>query len=263
VYLEGAAETAFQKYVDHEEDVRRRLIENEMAGTPLTEWKRAFFLSSQLRPTRGSVLDLDYMQDDYSDTWFISRAPHDSGEIVTANRALIDSFLAAQQLTDSPGHPQRTLAQRHLRATGVPVAAVLTELLTRVRLTRLADSQRYTGVLLQITAYLERNPTAVCSVYVMGVDEGRTTRLRRVNGNNEIDNIFQGAYPVERARRGEVYPGDFYIHDDVLTIQFHKLTLRDDTNIIAADVRAIAIWVPQSYSRDWLVQKSRAEASRG
>jgi hypothetical protein len=78
VFLEPRVRDAYSRYVEHEEDVRARLLEHVSTGQPLTEWKRAFFLTTALRPTRRNVLQLDYMQGTISEQWYSPDAPHDS-----------------------------------------------------------------------------------------------------------------------------------------------------------------------------------------
>jgi len=136
---------------------------------------------------------------------------------------------------------------------------VYDRLLTGLRLTRPADSQRYTGLLLQIEAYLENHPGATCSVYQMGTDEGQDVRRRRLTEDDEIDNLFQGAYVSGGEAKPSVYAGDRAIKSrDELTIQIHRLTLHDGKANVASDVPTIAVWVPSEMSRHWVVQESPA-----
>src|SRR5437016_11455445 len=76
VYLEPLVQTAYRQYVEHEEDIRDRLIKHRASGEPLREWRRAFFLTSTLRPTRRCVLDLDYMHSRFANSWFTPSSPH-------------------------------------------------------------------------------------------------------------------------------------------------------------------------------------------
>ena len=63
VFLQQGVSDIFEQYVDHEEHVRKKLLEHKQTGKSLTEWKRAFFLDMALRPTRASVLSLDFIKD--------------------------------------------------------------------------------------------------------------------------------------------------------------------------------------------------------
>ena len=61
IYLEQATSNAFTAYVEHEEDIRRQLIQLQSENQPLTSWKRQFILDRSLRPCRQSVLEFDFI----------------------------------------------------------------------------------------------------------------------------------------------------------------------------------------------------------
>lgn len=253
VFLEQGLLQAFRAYVAHERDVRQRLSEHR--GRPLSEWRRAFFLETALRPTRRQVLDLDYRQDVYSNKWFWPKVPHGTAELLNANRNTVERFVSSVPWQDDRGDPRRTAEQVHRVSENVPLQRAYEDLLMPLRFTDEYDSQAFTGVLLQIGEYLQAHPEATCSVYRMSKG---TERIRSVNADGEIPTLFQGAYPVEAAHRGEIYPGDERIRaDQGLSIQIHTLQVRqpDRGPLIADHVPTIAVWVPSSMSRDWLVQE--------
>jgi hypothetical protein len=250
VYLERRVRDAYRSYVEHEEDVRERLLQHRATSEPLTEWKRAFFLTSALRPTRRNVLQLDYMQGTISDDWYAPDAPYDSADAVSSNRKVVQEFLNSLSLQEDEGDDRRTIEQRHQVDGGVALRLAYQDLLTKLRTTWPSDSQRFTGVLLQLGAYLDENPDVTCTVYQMS---GGRVRRRSVDGTGEIKNLFQGA----NYDNGQMtYPGDRSIRGrSGLTIQVHTLSVRDEQGSeIAGDVPAIAIWVPAEMAADWLVQ---------
>lgn len=210
--------------------------------------KRAFLLDNDLRPTRNCVLGLDYMQGDYSNKWFEPRAPHDSAEAFGENRNVVQQFISRYQFSPDAGDPRRQVHQIHSVASGVPLRDAYEGLLTRLRLSRSADSTRFTGLLLQLQRYLEVSPVATCTVYQMS---GGRIRERSLSGD-EIPNLFQGAYPDTK---GEIYRGDRYARaNGELTIQIHNLRVLEDGRAIAENVPAVTVWVPAEMSADWLVQ---------
>jgi hypothetical protein len=246
VYLEPNALVAYQEYVAHEEDLRQRIAEFAATGQPLSEWRRAFFLDGALEPTRRAVLDLDYARGRYSNSWFTPDAPHESADAVEANRAIVQQFLDRLVLHPDDGDPRRTAVQRH-RMAEVALEVAYRELLTRFRVTRAEDSQELTGVLLQIGAYLNENPRALCRVYQISPND---VRHRSVDAENRILNLYQGAYPV-------IYRGDQAIRGPQgLTIQIHTLTVRPQNGAELPQVPTLAIWVPAEMARGWLVQEA-------
>ena len=253
VYLEQATLQAFQNYVEHEEDIRGQLLAFQETGRPLDEWKRAFILDAALRPCRNNVLEFDYMRGRFSDSWVAPRVVLASGRILEANRNTVAAFMGGLDLADDAGHPDRTAPQRHRVATGIPLAAVLERLLVPMRITGTTDSQRYTGLLLQLSKALEDDPGEVCAVYQMSPG---AQRERGIDDNGEVTNLFQGEAPVHpRERRGEVYPGDRAIReDDNVTIQIHTLDLTRDDQVVVRDVPVVAVWVPSRLAQSWIVQ---------
>ncbi len=101
-----------------------------------------------------------------------------------------------------------------------------------MKITGTTDSQRNTGLLLQLGKAVESDPHEVCTIYRMSPATGRQ---RGVDQSGEVTNLYQGAAPVNpRERRGEIYPGDQALRDaDNVTIQIHTLDLTRDHAVIA------------------------------
>jgi hypothetical protein len=255
VFLENGVRDAFRFYVEHERDIRRRLQQHRNIGRPLNEWRRAFFLDSGLRPTRAQVLSLDYRQDTISNDWFWPKVPHGTNELLDANRRTVNDFVQQLTWTDAPGDSRRTPDQVHLMAENVPLRRIYEELLIPLRLTVERDSQLFTGLLLQIRAYLDQHDDAACTIYQMS--KGRS-RIRSVNDDDEIPTLFQGANYADAARKDTVYPGDDKERAaQGVTVQLHTLQVRQmgQGDVIADNVPTVAVWVPQSMAEDWLVQE--------
>lgn len=257
VYLEQGTLAAFQNYVTHEEDIRSQLQEFQTSGRPLNEWKRAFLLDGRLRPCRNNVLDFDYIQGRFSDEWVNPRVVLSPEPVLIANRQAVSDFARGFEWRNNDGHPDRTDVQRHEVCTDVPLERVVGELLANLRIIGTTDSQRNTGLLLQLQRALEADRHEVCTVYRMS--SGRR-RQRGVDDSGEVTNLYQGEAPVHpRERRGEVYPGDRAIRDrENVTIQIHTLDLTRADAVVAENVPVIAVWVPARLGRAWLVQEPQA-----
>ncbi len=259
VYLESAVRDAYRHYVEHEENIRDQMQRWGELGRPLSEWRRAFFLDRRLKPTRDSVLDLDYIQGSFSTDWFTPRSPHDDEEVTAQNRATVAAFLSRLTLHPDEGHPDRTESQRHLIARDVSLQDAYTELLTQFRLQRSSDLNRLLGLCLQVERYLDSHPDARCTVVHIN---GGAMRERGLNEEGEVAQLFQGAAPVEpRNRRGEVYPGDRDIRaPHGVTIQIHTLRLRQNGTNIADSVPTIGVFASEALERGWLVQRESSAA---
>lgn len=258
VFLEEAALDAYARYVEHEEDVRRRLIAHRDSGAPLTTWKRQFFLDDALKPTRQSVLDLAYARAAGENTWYVMRTPHDSEDAVTANRGVIRRFLATLRLLPDTGHPDRSDYARHRWDTDVPLASALADLLTQLHVTDPNDSVQFTLLQLLLSELVEREPDARCVVYEMS---SGAPRVRSLNAKGEITNLFQGADPSKQTgtlKVGDRYPGDREIAASVekTVIQIHRVNIKNSEGIIiASDVPTVAVRVAAGEGTSLLVQE--------
>jgi hypothetical protein len=253
VFLEQGLFDAFRFYVAHERDIRKRL--GKHGDRPLRDWRRAFFLDMSLRPTRRQVLDLDYRQDVLSDDWFRPKVPHGTEELLEANRLTVQRFIDTLEWAEDKGDPRRTPEQVHLVSEQASLQRAYEDLLSSLCFTDERDSQLFTGILLQIKAFLDNNTGSTCTVYRMSKGN---QRMRSVNEDEEIPTLFQGANYADDAHRDQVYPGDERIRSDQsLTIQIHTLEVRQKNRgaVIASEVPTVAVWVPSMFSRDWLVQE--------
>lgn len=253
IYLPQTVIDAFSDYVAHEEDVRSQLQEYQEPGRDLNEWKRAFIMSPMLSPTRQNVLQLDYMRGLISNSWLDPSYPLGAPDAIEANRGLVSNFLDGLQFLPDEGHPDRTPVQRHLLAQDVRLETVLQDLLVPYRIPTPSDSQKFTGLLLQLRRAIELTPNELCSVYWMSPHE---TRRRSLKAEGRISNLFQGANPAKKNGQGSVYPGDRELHHpNRVTIQLHILTLMDQQdNIQGENVPVIAVWIPSRLAAGWIVQ---------
>jgi hypothetical protein len=141
----------------------------------------------------------------------------------------------------------------------VALAELYESFLTRVQFANPMDSQRYTGLLLQVREYLDRNPNAAATIYLMSwqQERGQSARVRSLDENGEIAQLFQGAALVSGVQRRDIYPGDRDTRaPDELTVQIHLLNLRDGASnqMLVERVPAAAVWMPADMGVDTLVQ---------
>ena len=256
VFLEQQTYRAFQTYVDHEEDIRTQLRRVQHSGQPLNEWKRAFVLDSRLRPCRHSVLEFDYMRGHFADTWVTPRIVFSTEDVVEANRHTVARFVLDLSFQESDGHQDRTDIQRHHVCRRVSLRTVVEGLLVGFRVTSTVDSQRNTGLLLQLSYAMEANPDEVCTIYRMSP---RERRVRGIDEGGEITNLFQGEAPVHpREQRGVVYPGDRAIREHhIVTVQIHEVNLTRGDRVVSQGVPVLAVWVPERIARSWLLQEQQ------
>ncbi|WP_326469817.1 Z1 domain-containing protein [Enterobacter wuhouensis] len=247
VYLEQSTLEAFRNYVTHEEDIRKQLKIVELQNKPLDSWKRAFLLDLDLKPCRDSVLEFDYMHTKFSDKWIMPKLMFPSNNIVSDNRETTAEFLSHLSFVSDVGHNERTKTQKHLVCDNVLLKDLYENLLIKLRVTGSNDSQTNTAMLLHLAKAIENDITESCIVYRMSPNE---RRIRKINSY-----LFQGAYPVESSRRGEIYLGDAMIKDPLrVSVQIHYIDLKMDNQRMISDVPVVAVWIPKRLACSVLVQ---------
>lgn len=251
IWVESRARQAYELYVDHEADMHQRLITHRDSAKPLSEWRRAFFLSPGLNPTRRAVVDVPFIRGMNGDDWFFPRGAHANPEAITHNREIVRQFLNGLELQPDEGSPRRTAMQRHQIAKDIRLQDVFDKLLLEFRLCRMADSLRYYGLLMQIKAWLEDHPNDTCTIFNMRPNQ---IAFRGLSTAGDMRNLHQGPGTQGGV---QVYPGDFHVKaQNGVSIQIHNLEIRDSSEVtIATDVPVIAVWTPTELARPFLVQE--------
>lgn len=264
VFLDQVTIDAYNFIVDHEENVRDQLKEFDIDNKHLNEWDREVVLDQMLKLTRANILYDDLERDTFGNEWFRINAPHDTEEFIGTNRQIVFDYVRskASNFSVDDGHLDRTPDQKHLVAR-VSLLESLTHLLNKLKFTRESDSAAYSSLRGIFKRHLAENPQEDCLIYLMsaknvndlGNENNWTRRTRRLNRNNELQQLFQGQQPTVNSakfRIGEVYPGDSAIKDErLVSIQLHLLNLRD-TDFI--DVPTLAIWIPEHIGTDIIRQ---------
>ncbi|MCW5909534.1 MAG: alpha-1,4 polygalactosaminidase [Cyclobacteriaceae bacterium] len=233
VYLDQDARDTYIKYVEHEEDMRRRLAEHEASGRSLNEWYREVFLSSDLNLARTNIFSNEFERTITGGEWNVIKIPHYSQQIVSSNQDAASTFIANAQF-------DRTGRIPTLRTS---LSSVYDELLNLLRFTSPADVGDYTAILYALSRHLEEVPDETCTVFLMSNFEN--PRERTLNPeNNQINQLFQG--------RSSNYEGDRAILDNGITFQIHILNLLQEDRIVFSNVPAIATHIPIELGREFI-----------
>jgi hypothetical protein len=252
VYVHPETETAFRHYMEHELDLHKQLREFAKGDKPLSQWRRAFLLSPELQPTRSSIRTAGYVRDVLSDDWFYDSRPAIDADTLRNQRSAFET-LKAECNFEALGEESTPPGQRHSVARDVPLSRVL-EVLASLRSVDLANSLRFTGLQLQLSALPE--DVAIVErvdVYLMR-PVGEWERATDENGS--ISELFQGESPATKnAKRGASYVGDRKIlTDEKISLQLHELSLTYPSGQRVEDVPVMAIWVPKRLAKGWYVQ---------
>ena len=260
IYLEQSVIDAFHSYVAHESYMHAQLKDIQNNHSALNEWKRAFILSRKLGPCRRQVVEFDYVRGAFADTWVSPRFVREFGPVLNSNRQIINTFVSRLKFVEDDGHPNRTDVQRHEVCRDISLRDAVEKFLVHLRITGARDSNDNIGMLLQLVHALEDDPAEHCTVYRMSRG---SPRERRISGDGNVRQLFQGAAPVQpRERRGDVYPGDRAIHDgETVAVQIHMLNLTQDGSVVEENVPVVAVWIPARLRLSWLTQDQPAQAS--
>lgn len=252
VFLDQVTIDSYNFIIEHEEDVRNRLQEFHLNDRNLNDWDREAVLNQMLNLTRRNIIYDDLNRDHFGNDWFRINAPHDTDKLIESNRKALFAFLQphVSSFHQDEGHSSRTEDQKHLVAR-LPIGDCLEQLLNKLRFTRESDSATYSSLRGILKGYQEEHPSEKCLIYLMSVNsiENWVPRTRRLNRNDEIQQLFQGRNP----RTGEVtYPGDSEIKEEnLLTIQVHLLNIRDTEYV---KTPTLAIWIPEHMGTDIIRQ---------
>ena len=271
VWLDSSNISAYIAIIEHEEDVRRRLLDYAKNNKHLNDWERQVVKNRMLRLTRPNIIFDGLDRDYFGSEWFSIRAPHDTDRLILENREIISEFISRNlhDFNQDSGHQERTSTQKHLQSE-LLISEVLEYLLSKLKFTKESDSQTFSSLQGVLASYSTDNPDEDCLVYIMssekvGDEVLQSVRKRQLKSNDEVQQYFQGPNPAKKdVERGEIYPGDRKIKNtEKLTIQIHRLQLVDEdgNNIldeneksIYEDVPSITVWIPESIGKDIIRQ---------
>jgi len=234
LYLHPDVTNSYREYVEHEEDIRKQLAAHR--GQPLKAWRRAFFLSSDMKPTRRNVLRDPSYRVTADKPWFLQRHAHVVGDAARAQNAkLIGDVEKDYKFAPADGYFKHTIAETSLadfyKKTLVPYAVDGDDL------------GNWYGQLLTLSDLIDKDPDA-------------RVVLVRMNGERERKLDKGGIALQQGASSAKVkdgaYPGDAKIVDaSAVTVQLHWINVKDGG---PRNVPAIALHIPTELRKDVFAQ---------
>jgi len=254
VYLDLQNKHLFESYVDHEEDVRRKLLSSKKLGQPLNEMKRRFLLDEMFSLTRNNVLSDPTERKSIGSKWDSLKVPHDSEKMIKTNRKVYDDFVKkfGAQFSEDKGDNDRTDDQRHY-VVKISIKDLFKNLFNDFKFTNYEDLENMAIIREVIFKHKEKYPMEESFVYLMR--KGKM-RERSLNSKDHIKAYFQG-----RNNKGDrvVYPGDKSIKmKDSITIQLMNLDIKDTDY---KNVISMAVWIPQKMAQSFISKGSDNEIS--
>jgi len=252
VYLDAENQHLFSEYIDHEEDMRNKLLAHKISGLHLDELKRQFVLNEMFKLTRGNILTDALERRLFGKDWLWVKAPHDTDFSISNNQKVYKGFLKKyqKQLEEHPGHEDRTEEQRH-HFVELSLKKLYDDFISKLQYTRPGDSGMLISLKAVLELYLEEFPPEKSKVFIMSNQKGKS-RSRGLNKKEEIKNLFQGKNP----KNGSViYPGDKQIKSrDQVSVQIHVLDIKETS---LKNVIGMAVWIPLRLSKSLIRIKEK------
>jgi Z1 domain-containing protein len=261
VFLESDVKDAMSEYVEHEEYVRGAL--SAFRGQPLRNWKRDFLLTRMLSPTRPSVVGIDTRQIVLDEGWYSPQRLHEADPLITKDNLdvfvdVIRDWTKTYGAHDAATNPRfkdnRTSSPRNSLITGVRLASVLEDLLTRLRIADAADNAEYIALALAFRERLKKFPIQLCAVFVIG---DMSPQRRSLGQAGAINQVFMGKSPNVDDLSKLVYVGDAALHTHgEIALQLRAFNIRKTktSRPFALNVPWLSLYIPQEIAKDVVVQ---------
>ncbi|HVD99555.1 MAG TPA: Z1 domain-containing protein [Cytophagaceae bacterium] len=229
VYLDREARDKYIEYVEHEEDMRKRLSLHKNSGRSLDEWYREVFLSGDLNLSRRNIFSNDFERSIFGGEWNTIKKPHNHPDIIEGNRNVLRQFILANPFLTTSRFPSLQMN----------LIEVYNELLSQFRFNSDIDAGDYMGLLYVLEQHLVEYPDETCSLYLISDFDNR--RFRSLDHNNQIKQYFQGKNDRSEGLRDIKGPG--------ITFQIYVMDLAGDLGEFNI-VPTLATFIPEAISVD-------------
>lgn len=240
VYLPTDSITEYVDYVNHEEEMRNWLRNNDN----LENVERQLILAEKLNATRKNILPFSIVQTKMKG-WHAMNALSS----IENNKVIVDDLLKKNEFI--LWNPQYGTADRNHKVASVPIDVAI-EFLTKFKFGNYADTARKQATIryLQYLSSEALNP--ISNVHFIQMAYESEFRERNFDTSTlKIDQLFTG-----RSTSGsQVYPGDRDIKtEDTICIQLHKIKLKcNQTNkLVNKIIYTIAIYYPQCFASGYI-----------
>lgn len=248
-WLAPTTGTAFERYVEHEQHLRKELVVLAEEGRGLKDWKRKMLLDPALKPCRRSVIGLPHLHSRVpARRWVRFERLAAIGELpAQRNRELVSELVARLEWEDDP---RDTRPVDRNRVASTTLKALIASFLAPWEAHPL-DRASLNQFLLVLGAGLDLSPDEPVDVVHM---RGGLRRVRRLV--SESDGAVLNLQEGQRTSK-DGYPGDAAFRtDERLTVQIFEVdaTQVSDGPVVAEDLRGLAVWVPDHLAGGGLVQ---------
>lgn len=243
----------YVNYVEHENEMRRQLIEIDNSGSALQDWRRKFLLDKSMKICRSQVQSLPVAHEKLS-SGFVFKQSQLFFDRLEENKFAVTNFLKEFSIDDDFEDDKRV--DRKCKFVEVDSEVVLNLLADWAASP--SEREQIDRLMFAVSLIADQGVEIKSRVVLMDVDNNsnQLSRFRSVSqdaesrgsidkGNWRIKNLFQGKNP----KTGDlIYPGDDQVRfNDSITVQIHKVIPQADGNEFS-EVFAVAVSLPDGVS---------------
>lgn len=240
VYLPTTSIGEYVDYVDHEEEMRKWLSENEN----IEEAQKQLILSDKLNPTRKNILPSNIVQ-------FKMRGWHTMNALqsIESNKVVTENFLNSYQFVN--WETQYGTSDRNHKYSLIPIEKAI-DFLSKFKFGNYEDSARKSATIRYINYLSEELSNPISHICFIQMAYDSDFRERKYDStSSKIDQLFSG-----RSTNGSsVYPGDREIKfESTICIQVHKVKLKCDqiTKLLGKTIYTLAIYYPEVFASGYV-----------
>lgn len=238
VFLPESSILEYQEYVEHEEEMRQWLLDND----DITKVEHLLLISPQLNPTRKNILSKDVVSKK-----MVGWHKMNAFQAIEDNTKVTKNFISQHETLFKLFQDYGTKDRNH-RYVKLPIDDVV-QFLSDFRFQNYPDTARKQATLRYLKYLSQKKENPLQHVYVVQMAYEGDPRVRKFDVElQKIDNPFTG-----RSTSGkDIYPGDEKIHwEDSICIQIHHVKLNCDPTYINwnnKEAYTLAIYYPKDFA---------------
>jgi hypothetical protein len=245
VYLPEDTILEYAEYIEHEEEMRKWLKENDSLETV----EQLLLITPRLNATRKNILSVNTVQ-----TKLNGWRKMNAFQIIEENTRFVEHFIANTNFTNDKDYGT---PDRNHRFAKLPIQEVI-KFLSNFKFSNMPDAARKQATIryMKYLATKENSPLEHAYIIQMAYAGDARERAFKVD-TQRLVNLHSG-----RSTSGqEVYPGDAKIcFEDSICIQMHKVKLKCDSILWGGKVAyTLAVYYPEDFAINYVATESQNE----
>jgi hypothetical protein len=245
VYLPEDTILEYAEYVEHEEEMRKWLKENDS----LEAVEQLLLITPRLNATRKNILSVNTVQ-----TKLNGWRKMNAFQVIEENTRFVEHFIAHTTFTNDKDYGT---PDRNHRFAKLPIQEVI-NFLSNFKFSNMPDAARKQATIRYMKYLATKENFPLKHAYIIQMAYAGDARERAFKVDTQrLVNLHSG-----RSTSGqEVYPGDAKIcFEDSICIQIHKVKLKCDSILWGGKVAyTLAIYYPEDFAINYVATESQNE----